>query len=71
MKINFLVKITFDILYASNRKRGTDMQMTEAEYKELMAHFYFLGDKIDPVYKQETEKVIERLEEEYRQYVKK
>ena len=47
------------------------MQMTEAEYKELMAHFYFLGDKIDPVYKREPDKVIERIEEEYKQYVKK
>lgn len=47
------------------------MQMTEAEYEELMAHFYFLGDKIDPVYKRETDKVIERLEKEYKQYVKK
>lgn len=36
------------------------MQMTEAEYKELMAHLYFLNDK-----------VIKRLEEEYKQYVKK
>lgn len=36
------------------------MQMTEQEFKDLMAHFYFLGDKIDPVYKRETDKVIER-----------
>lgn len=34
------------------------MQMTEQEFKDLMAHFYFLGDKIDPVYKRETDKVI-------------
>lgn len=27
------------------------MQMTEAEYKELMAHFYFLNDKVDDVYR--------------------
>lgn len=47
------------------------MQMTEAEYEELMAHFYFLGDKIDPVYKRETDMVIERLKEEYKQHVKK
>lgn len=32
------------------------MQMTEQEFKDLMAHFYFLGDKIDPVYKRETDK---------------
>lgn len=47
------------------------MQMTEREYEELMAHFYFLGDKIDPVYKRETDRVIERIEEEYKQYVKR
>ena len=28
------------------------MQMTEQEFKDLMAHFYFLGDKIDPVYQE-------------------
>lgn len=37
------------------------MQMTEQEFKDLMAHFYFLGDKID----------IENIEKEYKQYVKK
>lgn len=37
------------------------MQMTEQEYKDLMAHFY----------RRETDRVIERLEEEYKQYVKK
>lgn len=47
------------------------MQMTEAECKELMAHFYFLNDKVDDVYRRETDKVIERIEEEYKQYVKK
>lgn len=31
------------------------MQMTQTEYDELMAHFYFLGDKIDPVYKREAQ----------------
>ena len=45
------------------------MQMTEAEYKELMAHFYFLNDKVDDVYRRETDKVIERIEEEYKQYI--
>lgn len=49
----------------------TTMQMTEAEYKELMAHFYFLNDKVDDVYRRETDKVIERIEEEYKQYAKK
>lgn len=47
------------------------MQMTEQEYKDLMAQFYFLGDKIDPVYKREADKLIESIEKEYRQYVKK
>lgn len=47
------------------------MQMTEQEYKDLMAHFYFLNDKVDDVYRRETDRVIERLEEEYKQYVKK
>lgn len=47
------------------------MQMTEQEYKDLMAHFYFLNDKVDDVYRRETDRVIELLEEEYKQYVKK
>lgn len=47
------------------------MQMTEQEYEDLMAHFYFLNDKVDDVYRRETDRVIERLEEEYKQYVKK
>lgn len=47
------------------------MQMTEQEYKDLMARFYFLNDKVDDVYRRETDRVIERLEEEYKQYVKK
>ena len=47
------------------------MQMTEQEFKDLMAHFHFLGDKIDPVYQRETDKVIENIEKEYKQYVKK
>lgn len=34
------------------------MQMTEAEYKELMARFYFLNDKVDDVYRRETDKVM-------------
>lgn len=63
---------------ASRRSRGQPLvarrsitQMTEQEFKDLMAHFYFLGDKIDPVYKRETDKVIENIEKEYKQYVKK
>lgn len=30
-----------------------------------------LNDKVDDVYRRETDRVIERLEEEYKQYVKK
>ena len=37
------------------------MQMTEQEYKDLMAHFYFLNDKVDDVYRRETDRVIENL----------
>lgn len=33
-----------------------------------MAHFYFLEDKVEACYKMETEKVFERLEEEYKKY---
>lgn len=47
------------------------MKMTEQEYKELMAHFYFLEDKVEACYKRETERVLERLEEEYKKYVVK
>lgn len=47
------------------------MQMTQAEYDELMSHFYFLGDKIDPVYKRETDRVIERIEQEYKKHINK
>ena len=47
------------------------MQMTAQEYKDLMAHFYFLNDKVDSVYKRETDAVVKRLEDEYKKYVKK
>lgn len=47
------------------------MQMTEQEYKELIGHLEFLGDKVDAVYKRETDAVIERLKDEYKQYVKR
>lgn len=47
------------------------MKMTEQEYKELMAHFYFLEDKVEACYKRETERVLENLEEEYKKYVVK
>lgn len=47
------------------------MKMTQQEYDELIAHFAFIEDKVDPGYKRETEKVLERLKEEYKQYVVK
>lgn len=47
------------------------MKMTEKEYEELIAHFAFLEDKVDPGYKRETEKVLENLKEEYKKYVVK
>jgi hypothetical protein len=64
--------VNFKHITHNQTKKGADaMQMTEQEFKDLMAHFYFLGDKIDPVYKRETDKVIENIEKEYKQYVKK
>lgn len=47
------------------------MQMTKQEYDELMAHFYFLHDKVEECYKRETEAVIDRLEKEYSKYIVK
>lgn len=47
------------------------MKMTQQEYDELIAHFAFLEDKVEACYKQETEKVLERLKEEYKKYVVK
>lgn len=45
------------------------MKMSKEEYEELMAHFYFLEDKVDEGYKRETTAVVERLAEEYRKFV--
>lgn len=45
------------------------MKMTEQEYKELIAHFEFIEDKVEACYKQETKRVLERLKEEYKKYV--
>lgn len=45
------------------------MKMTKKEYDELIAHFNFLLDKVDPAFKQEAEKVVERLEEDYKTYI--
>lgn len=45
------------------------MKMTEKEYKELIAHFNFLLDKVDPAFQREAEKVVERLEEDYKKYI--
>ena len=47
------------------------MKMTEKEYKELIAHFNFLADKADPAYEREVQKVVERLEEEYKRCIVK
>lgn len=45
------------------------MRMTEQEYKDLIAHFEFLEDKVEACYKRETEQVLERIKEEYKKYV--
>lgn len=45
------------------------MKMTVTEYKELIAHFEFLEDKVEACYKRETEQVLEKIKEEYKQYV--
>lgn len=47
------------------------MKMTKQEYDELMAHFYFLNDKVEECYRRETNAVIDRLEKEYSQYIEK
>ena len=47
------------------------MKMTEKEYRDLIAHFNFLLDKADPAFQKEAEKVVERLEEEYKKYIVK
>lgn len=43
--------------------------MTEEEYKELIAHFEFLNDKVESCYKRETDAVVKRLKEEYKKHV--
>lgn len=45
------------------------MKMTKQEYDELIAHFSFLENKVDPGYKRETEKVLENLKKEYEKYI--
>lgn len=47
------------------------MKMTQQEYDELIAHFAFLEDKVDPGYKRETEKVLEKLKKKYQRYIVK
>lgn len=47
------------------------MKMTEREYKELIAHFQFIEDKVESCYKKETEKVLENIKKEYRKYIVK
>lgn len=45
------------------------MKMTEQEYKELIAHFEFIEDKVEACYKRETERVPENIKEEYKKYI--
>lgn len=45
------------------------MKMTETEYRELIAHFEFLEDKVEECYKHETERVLEKIKEEYKKYI--
>lgn len=47
------------------------MKMTEKEYKELMSHFYFIADKVEDCYFKEVQRVLEKLEKEYKKYVTK
>ena len=47
------------------------MKMTKTEYFELVAHFSFLEDKVENCYKRETERVLEKLKEEYAKYIVK
>lgn len=44
---------------------GISMKMTEQEYRELIAHFEFLEDKVEKCYKRETTEVLKRLKKEY------
>jgi len=45
------------------------MKMTEQEYKELIAHFEFLNNKVEECYKRETDAVVKRLKDEYKKYI--
>lgn len=45
------------------------MKMTETEYRELIARFEFLEDKVEACYKRETEQVLENIKEEYKRYI--
>lgn len=45
------------------------MKMTEQEYKELIAHFEFIEDKVEACYKRETERVLKNIKEEYKKYI--
>lgn len=44
--------------------------MSEQEYEELISHFEFLEDKVEPCYKRETEALLKRLKEKYKKYIK-
>lgn len=45
------------------------MKITQKEFDDLMAHFYFLEDKVEACYKRETRVVLRNLEKEYSQYI--
>lgn len=47
------------------------MKMTEKEYKELIAHFEFIEDKVEDCYKRETKTVLENIKEEYKKFIVK
>lgn len=47
------------------------MTMTQQDYEKLIAHFEFLEDKVESCYKRETEKLLEKLKEEYKKCISK
>lgn len=64
-----IILLMFCFIVSVKGKERRIMKMTEKEYRELIAHFNFLADKADPAYEREVQKVVERLEEEYKRYV--
>lgn len=55
--------------FTESREEKKAMKMTESEYKDLIAHFEFLNDKVEKCYKRETDAVVKKLKEEYEKYV--